>query len=107
MPEISQSPQYRRLRDELIAEPKKWLVTGAAGFIGSNLAEELLRLGQTVVGLDNFSTGYEANLDEVLANDPPGSFTFIQGDIRDVDACRAACEGVDYVLHQAALASVP
>src|SRR5215211_2319092 len=107
MPEISQSPQYRRLRDELIAEPKKWLVTGAAGFIGSNLAEELLSLGQTVVGLDNYSTGYEANLDEILANDLPGTFALIQGDIRDLDVCRAACNGVDYVLHQAALASVP
>lgn len=104
---ISSAGQYSYLRDELIAEPKTWLVTGVAGFIGSNLLEELLRLGQVVIGLDNFSTGYEANLDEVRAEDVPGTFHFIEGDIRDAQACRAACEGVDFVLHQAALASVP
>ena len=103
------SPHYRRLRRRLDREPKTWLVTGAAGFIGSNLVEELLDLGQTVVGLDNFSTGYRANIAEVLAARPAGAarFTLIEGDIRDLDTCRSACRGVDYVLHHAALGSVP
>lgn len=97
------------LRDELVAGPRAWLVTGAAGFIGSNLVQELLALGQRVVGLDNFSTGHQSNLDEAVAanSDTKGSFRFIQGDIRDPDACREATAGVEYVLHQAALASVP
>lgn len=105
----SLSSRYSHLRDELSAKPRVWLVTGAAGFIGSNLVEELLALGQGVVGLDNFSTGYEANVAEAVgANaNAKGSFRFVQGDIRDLDACRSACAGVDYVLHQAALASVP
>jgi UDP-N-acetylglucosamine 4-epimerase len=99
---------YFQLRETLKAQPRVWLVTGAAGFVGSNLVEELLGLGQTVVGLDNFSTGYEANLNEALAlNVGSGSFRFVQGDIRDLETCRAASVGVDYVLHQAALASVP
>lgn len=104
------SNRYLQLRDELIAKPRVWLVTGAAGFIGSNLVQELLGLGQTVVGLDNFATGYETNLEDArLAATPQGRgvLRFLQGDIRDPDACRAACDGVDYVLHQAALASVP
>lgn len=107
MPPISQSTIYQRLRDELVAEPRTWLVTGVAGFIGSNLLQELLALGQRVVGLDDFSTGYQTNLDEVLDGDASGTFRLVEGDIRDLDACRAACDGVDYVLHQAALASVP
>jgi UDP-N-acetylglucosamine/UDP-N-acetylgalactosamine 4-epimerase len=101
---------YAQVRETLVTQPRTWLVTGAAGFVGSNLVEELLGLGQTVVGLDNFSTGYEANLDEALASSVgggAGSFRFVEGDIRDLEACRAACAGVDYVLHQAALASVP
>jgi UDP-N-acetylglucosamine 4-epimerase len=99
---------YASTRELLAAQPRVWLVTGAAGFVGSNLVEELLGLGQSVVGLDNFSTGYKANLNEAAAlNVGAGSFRFVEGDIRDVDACRAACAGVDYVLHQAALASVP
>jgi UDP-N-acetylglucosamine 4-epimerase len=100
---------YNRLRRELAADPKTWLVTGVAGFIGSNLLEELLSLGQTVIGLDNFSTGYQANLDDVMASAAAsnGSFRLIRGDIRDINACRKACKGVDYVLHQAALGSVP
>jgi UDP-N-acetylglucosamine 4-epimerase len=99
---------YLQVRETLKAQPRVWLVTGAAGFVGSNLVEELLGLGQTVVGLDNFSTGYEANLNEALALDVgSGSFRFVEGDIRDLETCRAACVGVDYVLHQAALASVP
>ena len=94
----------------LAREPRAWLVTGAAGFIGSNLVEALLRLGQRVVGLDNFATGHRHNL--VQVRDAVGAaayarFRFIEGDIRDLQACRAACAGVDYVLHQAALGSVP
>jgi UDP-N-acetylglucosamine 4-epimerase len=107
MPPISQSTHSQRLREELVAEPRTWLVTGVAGFIGSNLLQELLALGQTVIGLDDFSTGYQANLDEVLNDAVAGTFRFVEGDIRDLDACRAACDGADYVLHQAALASVP
>lgn len=103
------SAPYDRAREALRKQPKVWLVTGAAGFIGSNLVEELLDLGQRVVGLDDFSTGYEANIDAVLAGRPSAAdrFHFIRGDIRDLAACRAACARVDYVLHQAALASVP
>src|SRR5436853_5116052 len=107
MPPVSQSTYYQRLRDELVAEPRTWLVTGVAGFVGSNLLQDLLALGQRVVGVDNFSTGYQANLDEVLNEEGTGTFRLIEGDIRDLDTVRAACEGVDYVLHQAALASVP
>jgi len=87
-----------------------WLVTGVAGFIGSNLLEALLQLGQRVVGLDNFATGYRHNLDQVAEKVGPArwaDFRFIEGDIRSIDDCRAACEGVDIVLHEAALGSVP
>ena len=101
--------RYQEVREELAANPRTWLVTGAAGFIGSNIVQELLGLGQRVVGLDNFSTGYQANLDEAVggAAEGAGSFRFVEGDIRDIEACRAASIGVDFVLHQAALASVP
>jgi UDP-N-acetylglucosamine/UDP-N-acetyl-alpha-D-glucosaminouronate 4-epimerase len=101
---------YARLREELAKAPRKWLVTGAAGFIGSNLLQTLLELDQQVVGLDNFATGHRANLQEVerlVAPTQWGRFRFIEGDIRDPDACRRACEGIDFVLHQAALGSVP
>jgi len=101
---------YHQVKIELIDAPKKWLVTGAAGFIGSNLLEELLKLGQTVVGLDNFSTGKVKNLDEVKAAVPESNwkkFRLIEGDITNGDVCKAACQEVDYVLHQAALGSVP
>lgn len=100
---------YQQVRSELIDGPRVWLVTGAAGFIGSNLVEELLALGQVVVGLDNFSTGNAANLAQALEGKEisSGSFRFIEGDIRDAEVCRAACAGVDFVLHHAALASVP
>ncbi len=101
---------YESLHQQLKAEPKTWLVTGVAGFIGSNLLEVLLKLDQRVVGLDNFSTGYQHNLDEVkklISSDQWARFEFIQGDIRSIDDCRRACEGADYVLHQAALGSVP
>lgn len=102
------SAHYRRVRHQLLAEPKVWLVTGIAGFIGSNLLEDLLALGQTVVGLDNFRTGHRANLDEALrGHENGGRFRMVEGDIRDLDTCRAACRGVDFVLHHAALGSVP
>lgn len=98
-----------RARFGVPVSPATWLVTGVAGFIGSNLLQELLGLGQNVVGLDNFSTGFRANLDDALAapESGRGSFRFIEGDIRSLSACRDACSGVDYVLHQAALGSVP
>lgn len=102
--------KYQEVIDGLKAEPRTWLVTGCAGFIGSNLVETLLGLDQTVVGLDNFSTGYQHNLDEVqrlVAADQWHRFTFIEGDVRDLDTCRRAVEGVGHVLHQAALGSVP
>ncbi|MES2316891.1 MAG: SDR family oxidoreductase [Pseudomonadota bacterium] len=86
-----------------------WLVTGAAGFIGSNLVEALLKLGQRVTGLDNFATGHQHNLDEVrelVGSDAWSRFTFIDGDIRKLSDCAAACAGIDFVLHQAALGSV-
>ena len=101
---------YSKLLQALTINPKTWLVTGAAGFIGSNLLEHLLKLNQSVVGIDNFSTGKMSNLDEVkkLVNPQQWSgFTFVEGDIRNLDDCREACSGVDYVLHQAALGSVP
>jgi UDP-N-acetylglucosamine 4-epimerase len=104
------SNRYQDVQNELLADPRKWLVTGCAGFIGSNLLESLLKLDQTVVGLDNFSTGYQHNLDEVQRLVSPEQwrrFTFIEGDIRDLEACRHAVSGVDHVLHQAALGSVP
>lgn len=101
---------YEAVQAELRQRPRTWLVTGAAGFIGSNLVEKLLTLGQRVIGLDNFSTGYQHNLDDVRAGvggEAWGGFEFIEGDIRDLETCRRACDGVDYVLHQAALGSVP
>jgi UDP-N-acetylglucosamine/UDP-N-acetyl-alpha-D-glucosaminouronate 4-epimerase len=106
--ELVISPPYRRLREQLVSAPKVWVVTGVAGFIGSNLLQELLALGQTVVGVDDFSTGHRANLDEVLAPfDGVADFRMVEGDIRDLEICRAACAGADYVLHHAALGSVP
>jgi len=102
--------RYEEVRAELQAQPRTWLVTGVAGFVGSNLLEELLKLDQYVVGLDNFATGYQRNLDEVQSLVSPeqwARFRFMEGDIRSLDVCREACQGVDYVLHQAALGSVP
>lgn len=104
------STQYDILRANLPNSQKNWLITGVAGFIGSNLLETLLRLDQTVVGLDNFATGHQRNLDEVKAlvtAEQWRRFRFIEGDIRNLEDCKEACEGVDYVLHQAALGSVP
>ena len=102
--------RYDILRTDLAAQPRRWLVTGAAGFIGSNLVETLLALDQHVAGIDNFATGYRKNLDDVLAGADPARaarFSFIEGDITNLTDCRRACDGVDFVLHQAALGSVP
>ncbi len=102
--------RYDQLCLDLPKNPKTWLVTGVAGFIGSNLLETLLKLDQRVVGLDNFATGHQRNLDEVqglVSAEQWARFSFIEGDIRRLEDCRRACEGVDYVLHQAALGSVP
>ena len=101
---------YERLQTKLKGAPRTWLVTGVAGFIGSNLLEALLNLDQRVLGLDNFATGKRKNLDEVAALVSPPSwarFQFIEGDLSDLPTCRRACAGVDWVLHQAALGSVP
>ncbi len=101
---------YQQLLAALPLAPKTWLITGVAGFIGSNLLETLLKLDQRVVGLDNFATGHRKNLAEVQTLVPQAQwarFTFIEGDIRELADCRRACEGVDHVLHQAALGSVP
>ncbi len=103
-------PAINSLKADLTKRSASWLVTGVAGFIGSNLLESLLNLGQKVVGLDNFSTGFQANLDGVRAQvgeEAWQRFTFLQADICDLDACHKAVDGVDYVLHQAALGSVP
>ncbi|MDP5132660.1 MAG: NAD-dependent epimerase/dehydratase family protein [Paraglaciecola sp.] len=102
--------RYNEIKQELMQEPKVWLVTGVAGFIGSNLLETLLLLNQTVVGMDNFATGHQHNLDEVktqVTNEQWSRFRFIDGDIRNLEHCQKAVQGVDYVLHQAALGSVP
>ena len=134
--------QYDKIKSELTASPKTWLITGVAGFIGSNLLETLLKLNQTVVGLDNFATGHQHNLDEVKSEVTPeqwARFHFIEGDIRNQEDCQRAMHhpagarrstpgaendlgvggselgagrlalgaNVDYVLHQAALGSVP
>ena len=101
---------FEKLLETFKTEQKTWLVTGNAGFIGSNLTEFLLKHNQKVVGLDNFSTGYQHNIDDVLSQvgeENAKKFTFIEGDIADIDVCTKACEGVDIVLHQAALGSVP
>ena len=100
---------YKQIQVELQKYPKTWLVTGVAGFIGSNLLEKLLKLDQRVVGLDNFTTGHQKNLDEVeglVTRDQWKRFNFIEGDIRELNDCKDACAGVDYVLHEAALGSV-
>ena len=101
---------YVQLLKQLSQSPKTWLITGAAGFIGSNLLETLLSLNQGVVGLDNFATGHQRNLDEVQTLVTPtqwANFSFIHGDLCNLADCQKAVNGVDYVLHQAALGSVP
>ncbi|MFA0491379.1 NAD-dependent epimerase/dehydratase family protein [Vibrio splendidus] len=102
--------KFEQIKSELVVVPKTWLVTGVAGFIGSNLLETLLKLNQKVVGLDNFATGHQRNLDEVkslVEAQQWDNFTFIEGDIRNYEDCQTSVKGVDYVLHQAALGSVP
>ncbi|WP_174865994.1 SDR family oxidoreductase [Pectobacterium polaris] len=102
--------KYEIVLNDLTKNPKVWLITGVAGFIGSNLLEYLLKLDQVVVGLDDFSTGHQHNLDEVerlVSQEQWGDFKFIEGDIRDLTVCQQAVIGVDYILHQAALGSVP
>lgn len=101
---------YAKLKADLVMNPRAWLVTGVAGFIGSNLLETLLNLNQRVVGLDNFATGKRENLAEVrgiVGEEKWLNFRLVEGDIRNLQDCQAACAGVDYVLHQAALGSVP
>lgn len=101
---------YEKLKLDLESKQHTWLITGVAGFIGSNLLEALLRLNQKVVGIDNFSTGYKHNLDEVHRSVTSGqwkNFSFFQADICNFSDCETACIDVDYVLHQAALGSVP
>lgn len=107
--------QYDDFQEHLKSKQYTWLITGVAGFIGSNLLEKLLTLNQKVIGLDNFETGYQYNIDQALeaassalkANLNLDNFIFIEGDIRKLEDCEQACKGVDYVLHQAALGSVP
>ena len=102
--------EFERKIQYLKSNRRKWCVTGAAGFIGSNLVEFLLSHNQSVVGLDNFATGHRHNLVQVqqlLSESEWENFSFIEGDIRDMDTCQSACESVDFVLHQAALGSVP
>lgn len=107
---MSEISKYSLVQQKLILAPKKWLITGVAGFIGSNILEKLLKLNQKVVGLDNFSTGFKHNLDEVqslVSDEQWKNFTFIHGDICDISTCELAVQDVNYVLHQAALGSVP
>jgi UDP-N-acetylglucosamine 4-epimerase len=107
---MSASPAYERARAELGEKPRKWLVTGSAGFIGSHLVHALLELDQMVVGLDNFATGHRRNVDEIHAlvgDERWQRHRFMEADIRDAQACKEACRGVDIVLHEAALGSVP
>jgi len=106
--------KYDDLQEYLIKNQSTWLITGVAGFIGSNLLEKLLILGQQVVGLDNFDTGFQHNIDQAIEDasnsvgkNLKGNFKFINGDIRELKDCKEACCGIDYVLHQAALGSVP
>jgi len=109
---------YEELQEHLKSNQYTWLVTGVAGFIGSNLLEKLLILNQKVVGLDNFETGYQHNIDQALEDaknrlEADGleltleNFKLIEGDIRELEDCHLACKGIDFILHQAALGSVP
>ena len=106
--------KYEQVQNYLKDNQKTWLVTGVAGFIGSNILEKLLTLDQKVVGLDNFETGYKHNIDEAIQDachvsgkNITDNFKFIEGDIKSISHCEQACVGVDYVLHQAAIGSVP
>lgn len=103
-------PSYQLIQESLILKPKTWLITGVAGFIGSNLLEKLLQLNQTVIGIDNFSTGHNKNLEDVrllISDKQWKKFKFIEGDIANFETCNKVCNKIDYVLHQAALGSVP
>lgn len=107
---MSARTRYELTQEQLQVHPRRWLVTGVAGFIGSHLLQKLLELGQEVVGLDNFATGHQHNLDDVsrvVGCEAWDRFAFIEGDITDLETCHRACRGVDVVLHQAALGSVP
>jgi UDP-N-acetylglucosamine/UDP-N-acetyl-alpha-D-glucosaminouronate 4-epimerase len=101
--------RYDEVCEDLVNKPRRWLVTGVAGFIGSALLERLLDLGQTVVGVDNFITGKKSNLEDVLAINPDErlQFRFVEGDLREPEVAKKVCADVDIVLHQAALGSVP
>jgi len=101
--------RFDEVCEDLVNSPRRWLVTGVAGFIGSALLEKLLDLGQTVVGVDNFITGHKKNIDDVLSINPDErlQFTFVEGDLRDPSVAARACKDVDIILHQAALGSVP
>lgn len=101
---------YDKLKEQLTASPKRWLVTGGAGFIGSHLIEQLLQLDQEVVSLDNLSTGYTHNIELAQSSataEQQARLTVIEGDTRDLETCQTACKDADYILHQAALGSVP
>ena len=101
---------YKTAINQLKESPKTWVITGVSGFIGSNLLEELLGLNQYVLGLDNFSTGFQNNLSDVrsqVSEERWSRFDFLEGDITDIETCNKVCKGADYVLHQAALGSVP
>jgi UDP-N-acetylglucosamine 4-epimerase len=107
---MNERTRYEEVQDELRARPRRWLVTGCAGFIGSHLLEKLLQLDQTVVGLDNFSTGKRENLEDVrslVSAKQWARFDFREGDIRSLEDCQLACTATNLVLHQAAIGSVP
>ena len=102
--------QYTETKKELLENPKVWLVTGVAGFIGSNLAEALLKLNQKVIALDNFATGHKYNLEHVknsVTAKQWSNFKFIEGDITNFETCQEITKNIDIILHQAALGSVP
>jgi UDP-N-acetylglucosamine 4-epimerase len=102
--------KFEQVQADLLKNQRAWLITGVAGFIGSNLLEFLLNLNQRIVGLDNFATGFKANLEETSRHVKPelwANFTLLEGDTCDLETCKKACEGIDFVLHQAALGSVP
>jgi UDP-N-acetylglucosamine 4-epimerase len=102
--------KYDEIKEELKSNQKTWLITGVAGFIGSNLAEALLKLNQKIIALDNFATGHRYNLEHIkhsVSSQQWENFTFVEGDITDLSTCLSVTKDVDIVLHQAALGSVP